>query len=340
VVRRKLDSVIPRHIAVEQTALFAKYNYKIAAARLVTHLASVCIYVIYPREVFRFRKRLRRWPSPGMPSSFADKMFWRKVFDRNPLFTVVSDKLAVKQFARERAPDLPSPRTLWVGRRAEEIPSELFTRPIVIKANHGSSLLLLVHGGEVDRATLNETANRWLAVAHHRRMNEWGYAGIERRLLVEEMMLEEGKPVRKELKFHVIGGRVFLCNFIIDRGVKTRSCAFGRDGSRIGPIGIYGGAENEPLPDGYARAVQIAETVCAEFDYMRCDLYVVGHDIFLGELTVYGQGGYTNFKSERIMREMGERWDIRRSWFLRQTPGGPLGLYARALRCILDAPPN
>jgi hypothetical protein len=307
---------------------------KLAAARLIVFAAGAFVYLTYPREVFRFRRRLGRWPRPGNPRSFSDKMLWRKVFDRNPLFPVVSDKIAVKAFARERVPQLLVPRTLWIGESAEGIPDELLARPVVVKANHGSSLLVLVLAGDVDRAALNAEANRWLSVAYHRRRNEWGYAGIARRIMVEEMLLEAGEPVRKELKFHVFNGRVFLCNMILGRGVKTRSCAFARDGSRIGPIGIYGGAENEPLPDVYAEALSIAERLCAEFDYIRCDLYVVGNEIYLGEMTVYGQGGYTNFKSERVMREMGQRWDIGRSWFQTNDHAGLRGVYAKALAAV------
>jgi hypothetical protein len=312
------------------------FSNKLVLARLVAFAAGAFVYLSYPREIYRFRRRLGRWPHPGNPRSFSDKMLWRKVFDRNPLFTVVSDKLAIKTFGRERVPGLSVARTLWTGKRAEDIPAAMLAGTVVVKANHGSSLLVFVHHGDVDRPALNAQANRWLKVAHDRRMNEWGYAGVERKIMVEEMLLDGGKPVRKELKFHLFNGRVFLCNMILGRGVKTRSCAFARDGSRIGPIGIYGGAENEPLPPVYAKAVTIAETLCAGFDYMRCDLYVVGDEIYLGEFTVYGQGGYTNFKSESIMREMARRWDIRRSWFMNSDLSGFKALYARALDALQD----
>lgn len=309
---------------------------KVARARWICFAATLGIYLLYPREVFRYRKRIGRWPNPGTPQTFADKMFWRKVFDRNPLFTVVSDKLGVKEFARSHLGDtLSIPRTLWAGKRAEDIPSDLLEGSVVVKANHGSSLLQFVLKGDVDRAALNEKANRWMRVSHHRRMNEWGYAGVDRKLMVEEMLMDGDAPVRTELKFHLFNGRVRLCNMILDRGIKTRSCAFDRAGERIGPIGIYGGAENEPLPAVYPRAVEAAETLCAEFDYMRCDLYVVGEQIFLGELTIYGQGGYTNFRQSSIMEEMSRLWDLRRSWFMKQDQTGLLGVYARALDVLL-----
>lgn len=320
--------------------MFARFFKSPRIARSVTLAATVAIYLLYPREVFRFRRRLHRWPNPGNPRSFADKMFWRKVFDRNPLFPIVSDKLRVKTYARDRVPDLLSPQTLWSGVRAEDIPSELLDGSVVLKANHGSNLLLFVFRGEVDRARLNATANRWLRVAHHKRMNEWGYADIDRRLVLEEMLMDGDQSVRKELKFHIFGGEVYLCNYILDRGIRTRSCAFRRDGTRLGPIGIYGGAENEPLPDVYPRGVAVAEALGADFDYVRCDLYVVGDDLYLGELTLYGQGGYTNFKSADVMREMGERWDIARSWFLKTPQTGLKGLYADALRMQLQYSPK
>jgi hypothetical protein len=309
---------------------------KIPITRLITFTATAAIYLLYPREVLRFRRRLKRWPSPGNPRTFADKMLWRKVFDRNPLFPIVSDKLRVKSYASERVPDLLSPRTLWSGDHAEDIPSDLLNGSVVVKANHASGLMFFVISGEIDRAAMNAMANQWLMVAYHKRRNEWGYADIDRRLMVEEMLMDGDKPVRKELKFHVFGGRVYLCNFILDRGTQTRSCAFRRDGTRIGPIGIYGGDLTEPLPDVYPRAVAVAEALSADFDYIRCDLYVVDDNLYLGELTVYGQGGYTDFKSTDVMHEMGERWNISQSWFLTTQQPGFKGLYADALRTQLQ----
>jgi len=41
-----------------------------------------------------------------------------KIIDHNPQFVLFSDKLATKDFFKRPLPDLPVPRTLWIGRDA------------------------------------------------------------------------------------------------------------------------------------------------------------------------------------------------------------------------------
>lgn len=65
---------------------------------------------------------------------------------------------------------------------------------------------------------------------------------------------------------------------------------------------------------------------------MRCDLYLVGNDIYFGEYAVYNQGGYVLLERDEVLRSAhNQAWDIRQSWFLRTPPSGWKGIYAEAL---------
>ncbi|MGI9414334.1 MAG: ATP-grasp fold amidoligase family protein [Hyphomicrobiales bacterium] len=293
---------------------------------------AIVVYVTHPRLVFAFKTRHGVWPHPADPKTYADKMLWRKVFDHNPLFPTISDKLEAKEFVADRSSTIRCAETLWSGDHAGQIPLELLRIDVMVKANHGAGYNRLLRGGEVDIDQLIADARRWLATPFHKLHGEWGYSKVSPRLFVEELLIENGQPVRTELKFHVFGGRVHFCNMILDRGAKLRSCAFERDGTRIGAIGIYGGGEDDPLPDVYPSAVNVAEELCHGFDYMRCDIYVLDGRLYFGELTIYPNGGYLKVRSEQVTAQMGLRWDITTSWFLSTRQRGFAGIYASALR--------
>ena len=189
----------------------------IAAVRLWCFLA-------YPRQALSFRRKIGRWPDPVFPLSRNDKYAWRKIFDRNPLFTVVSDKLQAKQFATHAQPDHQgATHAVGQGSRAEDIPDDILAGDVVVKANHGSGWNIFINNGRYVRADLNRQANIWMDRRFGRRHAEWGYYGVEPVLFVEEMLVDHGRPVVDEYKFYCGAGKMAFA-FVRQAGP---------DGSRI-----------------------------------------------------------------------------------------------------------
>ena len=161
----------------------------------------------HPRTYLRTARRSRHWPDPARPIADTDKFLWRKIFDHNPLFTVFCDKLAAKDYALSACPELKTPEVLWIGDDPDDIPAAVLSRDVVIKANHGSRWNIMVRDGKVDREALRAKARSWLGRRYGRAFCEWGYRNARRCLFVERMLLDGGRPVRLEYKFHVLGGR-------------------------------------------------------------------------------------------------------------------------------------
>lgn len=305
---------------------------------LILIVANVAIYLSYPRLIFKFFRRLRAWPRASVPRSYSEKMLWRKIFDVNPVFTILCDKLAVKRFVQERSDEIKVPATLWEGADFADMPTYLLDRDIVAKVNDGHESVRLFRTGKVSHQELAKLTRAWMNHNHGRRTYERGYWTVPRKLFIEEMLLEYGEPVQRELKFHVFDGKVYIANMILDRrpGVRPRSCTFDREGNKLGALGTFGGVVNEPLPISYAPAVAAAEAICRDLDYARCDMYLVGDEFYLGEITLYPGSGMWNLRSKEHVTEMGRLWDIRKSWFLRSQQRWPLNVYIEALCEELD----
>jgi len=47
-----------------------------------------------------------------------EKFLWRKLFDHDPRFVVLSDKLACKEWVTERAPELAVAKVHWLGKKS------------------------------------------------------------------------------------------------------------------------------------------------------------------------------------------------------------------------------
>jgi hypothetical protein len=305
--------------------------------RVILTLVKVWCFARYPRICIRNFKRSRVLPNPAYPVSYFDKYLWRKLFDHNPLFTTACDKLAAKQYALSVCPELKSAKVLWWGNDPASIPEELLTGSVVVKANHGSRWNVMVLNGEIDTAEMRKKAYNWVRRRYGGSFGEWGYKNATRCLFVEEMLLEHGRPIGSEYKFHVSGGRTAYI-FVSRRNAqgKDQWCCYEPDG-RIFPAPAVGNDDwaEIGLPDSFDRMLNIAEKLAEQFDQIRCDLYDRDGDVFFSELTAYPLSGQ-GIVNPRLEHLRNANWDLRKSWFLSTPQIGWRKIYSAALRRVLD----
>jgi hypothetical protein len=67
-------------------------------------VANAVLCAKNPGLVRHYRRRYRRFPNIANPQLYSERMLWRKTVDHNPQFIVFSDKLATKDFLRQRCP--------------------------------------------------------------------------------------------------------------------------------------------------------------------------------------------------------------------------------------------
>ncbi len=309
------------------------------SAHMVVTLVRIWCYIAYPRQMMNFRRALGHWPDPALPRSSNEKYTWRKIFDRNPLFTQASDKLLAKQLAQQLCPEVRVPETLWIGDRAEDIPDELLEGSVVVKTNHGSGWNYSVRDGKHDRQELNRTVNGWMDRRFGRHHAEWGYYGVEAKVFVEEMLLEpDGQPLANEYKTYIgRAGQIALtfCRQLDDTGERIDAVVdhTGRVQTGRSEINVLSG--EAVLPDQYRDICRISRVLSEPFDFVRCDLYIHDGHLYFSEFTLYSYGGYPTMSNPAVMQRLADVWDIRTSWFLTTTQSGWRRHYATCLHSLL-----
>ena len=149
------------------------------------------------------------YPSLIFPVRYTEKIQWRKLFDLNPLYVLLCDKLAVRDIVSERVgPEFLVP-LLWTGTTPDAIPFEALIPPYIIKSTHSTGQAIIVE----DRAAQNEqavrqTARAWLEACHGTTTNEIGYVNVPRWLMAEKLLLQKDGSPPIERKFFVFHGIV------------------------------------------------------------------------------------------------------------------------------------
>jgi hypothetical protein len=275
----------------------------------------------------------------AVPRDYTDRMLWRKLFDRNPLFVTFADKLATKDWIAARCPGLPIPETLWRGTDPAAIPPRLLRPGVIVKANHGSNFFLPIRGRVPPREEVVALARRWLATGWGRRRGEWHYAEVRREVFVEELVGGDG-PLA-DIQVRAGGGRAGLCSVTFDTKTPRQTVRY------MDPAGntvidrlhdVTAAPDALPTPPRFAEAVAAARLLSREVDFARFDFLADARGLWAGEITLFPAAGHGVLEGELRALVLGT-WDLRDSWFLREGAAGAGGgarAYAAALRRACD----
>jgi hypothetical protein len=299
---------------------------------IVAAALNTLLYARNPHNATKYRRVFGRFPDLVAPRLYSEKLQWRKLFDRNPLFPLFLDKLKASTYVAERAPMLRIPKVLWSGKSADEIPYADLPDRYVIKPNHRSGCNYFVSTKEHVRPDLIAQKSRlWLSHPEGRSDGQWGYQEIEGRLFVEEMLnTDEEREHSRDYRFHVFSGRVAL--IVVEFGqiagpkrkVLPADSFYDRDWTLLPHRRIreeVTKAAPVPRPDRLGDMVGSAEALGQGIDYLRIDMFAIGGDIWFGEITVYPGSGFNRYAVEETPRVMHtENLDVQlgRIWQLPQ----------------------
>ena len=314
-----------------------------ARHRLVLAIARLLLTFRHPAVVVRFVWKLGYLPNPAAPESYHERVLWRKILDRNPLFVTLTDKLAAKAYISSACPELALPRTLWSGRDPVDIPLDLLAGEAVVKTNHGCAMNIFVANGDPDRGFIVARARHWLRKRYGRRDGEWAYRPIVRSVFVEERLALAGGGIATDIKVHVCGG-VVTHAWVEDKAAK-RSLLLDRDANPLPGRDPDYPREDQAVPvnarllDYVRQAVSIAPAIAGKLDYIRVDFLVTDHCLYAGEIVVYPGGGYGTCVNPAFASEIERFWRLDRSHYLQRQHTGLARIYASALlaKCMIDA---
>ena len=119
-------------------------------------------------------KRTRKLLNLKKPVTFSEKMQYIKLYRRDPLMTLASDKFKVRKYLENRIPEEMLTKLLWVGNRFEDIPFTNLPQRFVIKVNHGSGCNIFVNDkSSINKGDIKDKLNIWMKTNFHIFEREW-----------------------------------------------------------------------------------------------------------------------------------------------------------------------
>jgi len=270
------------------------------------------------------------------PRTFNEKVEYKLAWDRRPILTTYADKLAVRDVVARTVGPQHLSELLAVAEDPRDLDLAALPSRFVVKPTHGSGAVIVVHDladpdlrlpdlprdrgwtgriawvrpEHLDRRRFDAMCDLWLRHDYWRALGstEWAYKHVPHRLMVEEFLEGDGHSAR-DVKFHVMHGRVSWFHVNEVREPTTYITCFDRDGEVI-PVRYVCEPAPEPveLPSNLDEMIRIAEALGRGTDLVRVDLYDAGDRIVFGELTNYPAGGRANFTPTEYDTLLGADW--------------------------------
>ncbi|MCL2639970.1 MAG: hypothetical protein FWD53_03905 [Phycisphaerales bacterium] len=218
--------------------------------------------------------------------TFNQKLQWLKLHDTTPLKTQLADKYRVREWVANKIGEKYLIPLLGMWERAQDVDFNTLPDKFVLKANHGSGMNIIVH----DKTKLNikktrKTLKSWLN-------RVYGHIGLElqyrdmKPCIVAEQYIENIAGDVSDYKFMCFNGKVEVWWIDSGRFGDHRRSFFNLKGEPLNvKINLYEPIDNPKVPDNYQKMIEIAEKLCAEFKFVRVDLYNINGQILFGEMT-------------------------------------------------------
>jgi hypothetical protein len=252
-----------------------------------------------------------RAPRLMAPRRFTEKIQWRKLFDMNPVYAILCDKLAVRSYIAARIGEQFLVPLLWSGQPGN-IPFKQLPAPFVLKSNHASGHFRMISGAEdVDEDALRRQAAEWLSYRHGVGQDEPGYVPIPPWILAEQTVMTDDGGRPEEVRVFVFDGKAAVINTVFVEDGQIRNGAFHTPGwTRLDWHFTRFVDRRFCRPKRLDNMIWLAEQLGRGLDHVRVDFYDCGERIFVGEMTLYSWSGHARFTPDQADLLLGAYWRI------------------------------
>lgn len=261
------------------------------------------------------------------PKTLNEKINWLKLYDRREIHTKLADKYKVREYISELIGDEYLIPLILETKDINEIrPENLPNFPFIIKANHDSSGGIIVRDkSKMNWENVRKELKRRLKVNYYDRSKEWQYKNIEKRIIVEKLLIDSDGGIPMDYKNHLINGKVQMIQ--VDAGrdslshyrnwynsnweeipFKWNATIKGRD-----KISDSSNFEIEK-PSTLTKMVELSEKLAKGFNYLRVDWYDVNGSLYFGEITFHHNSGLSPITPIEWDHKLGEMIELKNTF--------------------------
>lgn len=248
-------------------------------------------------------------------SRYTEKLQYLRlyVYPKDKLVSKCAGRVGVREYVKEMGYEELLIKTYGVYDKFEDIDFDKLPNSFAMKCSHGCAMNYICYDkSKINYEELKKKFNKWLKTNYGKKTVELHYAPIKPQIIVEELMLENGK-LPTEYKIHVFNGVAKNLYVVTSRGVDIRYNNYYIDWTPFDGSQFNGWKKTDyPLkkPSNFDEMVVVAEKLASKFPFVRVDLYNINGKIYFSEMTFTPAKGTLILDDDKCDFEMGEWLNI------------------------------
>ncbi len=232
------------------------------------------------------------------PQTFNEKLQWLKLYDRNPAYTQMVDKYAVREYIKNTIGEEYLIPLLGVWDSFDEIDFDALPEQFVLKCNHDSgSVIICKDKNTFDVESARRMLNKALRVNYYHHSKEWPYKNVKHKIIAEQFMVDSAEVEGlTDYKFFCFNGNIDCVMVCLDRFTGDTKFYFFNEDWELLRYNIRGKAAppgfSIPKPECMDEMFDIARKLSKGIPYVRVDLYAINGKTYFGELTFFPDSGF------------------------------------------------
>lgn len=262
-------------------------------------LRPTCFDELYLKVMFR--KAMGYWMDFNNPMTFSEKLQWLKLYDHNPLYTIMVDKFKAKEYVRNLIGEKYIIPTLGVWSSFDDIDFDRLPNQFVLKCTHDSGgLIVCKDKSRFNKFRAKQKLEACLKSKFYRLNREWPYKNVPPRIIAEKYMEDAETKELRDYKFFCFDGVVKSMFIASDRQSDcgdTKFDFFDDDFNHLDFLQGHPNANQIPAkPICFEEMKLLAAKLSQGIPHVRVDLYEMNGQVYFGELTFFHYSGLTPFK--------------------------------------------
>lgn len=264
-----------------------------------------------------FKKVFNRPLDLNNPQTFNEKIQWLKLNDRNPLYTTLVDKFAVKKWVANKIGQQYIVPTLGVWNKFEEIDFDSFPKQFVLKCTHDSGgFVICKDKSSFDKESAKKKLDQNLKKNFYYDGREWPYKKVKPRIIAEQFLDDNGH-VPVDYKVYCFNGEPYKVMLCLDRDKEEATKFYSFDFNwnllrhnrwgKNAPEGF-----TLPKPKSIDKMYESAKKLSQGIPFVRVDFYDLNGHMYFGEMTFYPDSGFDSAILPEIDRLYGSMIDLKR----------------------------
>lgn len=247
------------------------------------------------------------------PKKFSEKIQWLKLYNRNPLYTSLVDKYAVKEYVSQKIGKEYVIPVIDVWDNPGQIEWRKLPNQFVLKTNHdggGHGIVLCKDKSKLPIPQAMHELNHSFNRSSYMIGREWPYKNVRKKIFAEQYVTDSNGELR-DYKFFCFNGKV-KC-FKIDFNRQTYHQANYYDTQcHLLPYGEAAYPYNPDaeilIPKNIKEMISLAEKIAKDIPFVRIDFYNVDGRIYFGEFTFFPAGGMSKWVGEVDVDALWGEW--------------------------------